>query len=116
MGFRSINEMIGRVDRLEARKAVDHWKAKGLISPISFSPRWWGRRWVGTPNGSRTTGWTSPSIGRVLLDLCKPALERGENVEATVPIRNRDRVVGTKVGSELTRRYGAKACRTTPSN
>src|SRR5262249_35057404 len=42
-----------------------------------------------------------------LLGLCKPALERGERVEATLPIRNRNRVVGTIVGSELTRRHRA---------
>src|SRR2546423_2626497 len=42
-----------------------------------------------------------------ILPLCAPALERGERVEATLPIRNVDRVVGTITGSELTRRYGA---------
>jgi glutamate synthase domain-containing protein 2/glutamate synthase domain-containing protein 1/glutamate synthase domain-containing protein 3 len=108
MGFRSINEMVGRVDRLEARKAVDHWKAKGVdFSNILFSPA------VGPEVGrycqmAQDHGLDGSLDRRVLLDLCKPALERGENVEATVPIRNRDRVVGTQVGSELTRRYGAK--------
>jgi glutamate synthase (ferredoxin) len=43
----------------------------------------------------------------VLLDLCKPALEKGQPVSATLPIRNRNRVVGTMLGSEVTRRYGA---------
>jgi glutamate synthase (ferredoxin) len=44
---------------------------------------------------------------RVLLKLCQPALERGERVCATLPIRNTNRVVGTITGSEITRRYGA---------
>ena len=44
----------------------------------------------------------------VLLDLCKPAIERGEEVVADLPIRNVNRVVGTITGSEITRKYGAK--------
>ncbi len=108
LGFRTVNEMIGRTDRLEMKKAIDHWKAKGLdLSNILYQPN------------------VSPDVGRycqipqdhglensldnqVLLELCKPALERGEPVEAVLPIRNINRVVGTIVGSELTRRYGAE--------
>ena len=45
---------------------------------------------------------------KTLLALAQPALERGEPVRATVPIRNVNRVVGTMVGSEVTRRYGAE--------
>jgi glutamate synthase domain-containing protein 2 len=52
---------------------------------------------------------------QVLLELCRPALERGEPVAATLPIRNVNRVVGTMLGSEVTRRYGADGCRKTPS-
>ncbi len=116
LGFRSINEMIGRVDRLEVRKAVDHWKARGLdFSSILYPP-------VVAPEVGRYRqmaqdhGLDASLDRRVLFDLCAPALERGEKVKATVPIRNRDRVVGTIVGSELTRRYGPRGCRTTRSN
>lgn len=108
LGFRTVNEMIGRTDKLEMNKAVDHWKAKGLdFSNILHRPN------------------VSPDVGRycqipqdhglensldnqILLELCKPALERGEPVEAVLPIRNTNRVVGTILGSELTRRYGAE--------
>jgi glutamate synthase domain-containing protein 3 len=108
MGFRTVNEMIGRVDRLEMRKAIDHWKAKGLdYSQIFHQPQvpsHVGRyRQVDQDHGlknclDRTT----------LLELCRPALERGEKVLATLPIRNTNRVVGTITGSELTRRHGAR--------
>jgi glutamate synthase domain-containing protein 2/glutamate synthase domain-containing protein 1/glutamate synthase domain-containing protein 3 len=108
LGFRTINEMIGHVDRLEARKAIDHWKAKGIdFSNILYQPD------------------VDPEVGRycqikqdhglaesldltVLLDLCRPAIEKGEKVVAELPIRNTHRVVGTITGSEVTRKWGAK--------
>ncbi|HZT79039.1 MAG TPA: glutamate synthase large subunit [Gemmataceae bacterium] len=108
LGFRTVNEMVGRTDKLEVRKAVEHYKAKGLdLSPILYQPP------------------VSASVGRycqvpqdhgldraldvtTLIPLCQPALERGEKVEAALPIRNVHRVVGTMLGSEVTRRYGAK--------
>jgi glutamate synthase (ferredoxin) len=106
LGFRSMNEMIGRVDRLEMRQVVDHWKAQGLdYSQIFYQPQvpaHVGRfRQVDQDHGlanclDKTT----------LLELCRPALERGERVEASLEIKNTHRVVGTITGSELTRRWG----------
>ena len=107
LGFRTLNEMVGRTDILEAKKAVEHWKAKGVdLSAILYQPQ------------------AGPEVGRycqmaqdhgldkslditTLLDLCKPALERGEAVKATLPIRNVHRVTGTILGNEITKRYGA---------
>jgi glutamate synthase (ferredoxin) len=108
LGFRSINEMIGRVDRLEPRQAVDHWKAKGLdFSKILYAPP--ADPAVGRyAQIAQDHGLDQSLDRRVLMDLCRPALERGKKVKATVPIRNRDRVVGTLVGSALTRRHGAR--------
>ncbi len=107
LGFRTVNEMIGRADKLEARRAVDHWKAKGLdLSNILYQP-------VVPPEVGRYCqipqdhGLDRALDNRVLLKLCAPALERGEPVRATLPIRNTNRVVGTILGSEVTRRYGA---------
>ena len=55
LGFRTINEMVGRVDRLELRQAIDHWKAKGLdYSGILHRPNV-GKKWVHTANKNRTT-------------------------------------------------------------
>ncbi len=107
LGFRSVDEMVGRVDRLEPRKAVDHWKARGLdFSNLLYQPD------------------VGPEIGRYcqipqdhgleqsldltqLLEICRPAIERREKVVAELPIRNINRVTGTITGSELTRRWGA---------
>jgi glutamate synthase (ferredoxin) len=105
LGFRTINEMVGRTDVLEARQAVEHWKAKGLdFSKILYQP----------PVG--------PEVGRYcqipqdhgleksldithLLDLCKPAIEKGEKVTVSLPIKNTNRVVGTILGNEITKRH-----------
>jgi glutamate synthase (ferredoxin) len=106
LGFRTLNEMVGRTDMLSPWKAIEHWKARGLdLAPILYQPN------------------VAPEVGRYrqqdqdhgleksldvtrLLDLCKPAIERGEKVTAELEIRNVNRVVGTIVGSEITRRHG----------
>jgi len=106
LGFRSVEQMIGRVDRLMPRKAIDHWKAKGFdFSNILYQPD------VGAEVGRfcqipQDHGLEKALDVTTLLDLCKPALERGERVRAELPIRNVNRVVGTITGSELTKKYG----------
>jgi glutamate synthase (ferredoxin) len=108
LGFRTINEMVGRTDRLEARKAVEHWKARGLdFSNILYQPN--------VPDSvgryrqiPQDHGLDKALDNTTLLKICEPALERGEKVVADVPIRNVNRVVGTILGSELTRRHGVK--------
>ncbi len=107
LGFRTIEEMIGRTDRLEARQAVEHWKAHGLdFSNILYRPEAPPEvgRYCQVPQDH---GLDRALDRQVLLDLCRPALEQGEPVAATLPIRNVNRVVGTMLGSEVTRRYGA---------
>jgi glutamate synthase (ferredoxin) len=106
LGFRTINEMIGRTDKLSVKKAVDHWKAHGLdFSKILYQPD--VPPDVGRYCQIRQDHGIENSLDvRVLLDLCKPALERGEKVRANLLIHNTDRVVGTITGSELTKRHG----------
>ncbi|MCS6851508.1 MAG: glutamate synthase large subunit [Gemmataceae bacterium] len=107
LGFRTINEMVGRTDKLEMRRAVDHYKARGLdFSAIFYSPPVDAKvgRYCQIPQDH---GLDKALDVTTLLPLCRPALERGEPVRATLPIRNVHRVVGTMVGSEITRRYGA---------
>jgi glutamate synthase (ferredoxin) len=107
LGFRTIDEMVGRTDKLEGRQAVAHWKASGLdLSPILYQPP------VGKEIGrfcqiEQDHGLEKSLDVSVLLELCKPAIERGEKIRATVPVCNVNRVVGTIVGNEVTRKYGA---------
>ena len=108
LGFRSVEEMVGRVDKLEARAAIDHWKARGLdFSNLLYAPEVdpdWGRYCQDEQDHGLER---SPDL-TTLLEVCRPAIERGEEVVAELPIRNVNRVVGTIAGSEITRRHGAK--------
>ena len=107
LGFRTIEEMIGRVDRLEAKKAVAHWKAKGLdFSNLLYQPD--AGNDIGRFKQMEQDHGIEKSLDMTqLLEICKPAIERGEKVEADLKIRNINRVFGTITGSEVTRKYGA---------
>ncbi len=108
LGFRTINEMIGRTDKLEARDAVEHWKARGLdFSNILYQPDVPASvgRYCQIPQDH---GLDKALDNTTLLQICAPALERRERVVAELPIRNVNRVVGTILGSEITRRHGVE--------
>jgi glutamate synthase (ferredoxin) len=106
LGFRTINDMVGHAECLEMKPAVDHWKAKGLdFSKILYQPD------AGPEVGRYKTEEQDHALEasldmRKILPLCKPAIDNGTKVEATLPIRNVNRVVGTITGSEITRKYG----------
>jgi len=106
LGFRTVNEMIGHTEVIEMKPAVDHYKAQGLdFSKILYQPD------VGPDVGRYQTeaqdhGLEASLDMTAILPLCKPAIERGEKVEAKLPIRNVNRVVGTITGSAVTRAHG----------
>jgi glutamate synthase (ferredoxin) len=106
LGIRKLEDMIGRTDKLAPWKAIDHWKAKGLdLTPILHQPRVDENvprfRQIDQDHGLEK----SLDITR-LLSICEPAIERGERVHADLPIRNVNRVVGTIVGSDVTKKWG----------
>ena len=108
LGFRTMDEMIGRIDRLDVKPALDHWKARGLdFSMILHRPA------VGPEVAIRKVrrqdhGLTKSLDGTILIPACLPALERRERVSLRLPIRNVHRTVGTLLGFEVTSRYGAE--------
>jgi len=107
LGFRTIEEMVGRSDRLQMNGAITHWKAKGLdFSNLLYQPDV-DMEALQTCQVKQDHGLEKTLDAQILLDLCKPALERGESVRAELPIRNINRSVGVRLGSEVTRRYGA---------
>ncbi|MGN6128812.1 MAG: glutamate synthase large subunit, partial [Nocardioidaceae bacterium] len=105
LGFRTLDEAIGRAEVLDVERAVDHWKAAGLdLTPILHVPA--------LPEGAarHNTGGQEHGLERSLdvtrlVPLAQPALERGEPVRAQLEIRNVHRTVGTILGHEVTKRY-----------
>ncbi len=105
LGFRTVTEMVGHVELLDTRKAIAHYKAKGLdFSKIFHKPI--------PKNGSplhqviAQDHGIDKALDNSLIQRCAPALESGKPVTLDVPIRNVNRTVGTMLGSELTRRHG----------
>ncbi|MBF0124117.1 MAG: glutamate synthase large subunit [Magnetococcales bacterium] len=105
MGFRTMDEMIGRVDCLEVKPAVDHWKARGLdFSAILHKPD--------VPSNVATR-YVQPQqhdiadvLDHKLLDLAERAFKNRESIEIRLPIHNTDRTVGAMLGGEISKRFG----------
>ncbi len=106
LGFRSISEMVGRVDKLEMSNAINHWKAKGLdYSKILYRPQ------VGPEVGTYCQIKQDHLLDRSLdmaeiLQRAQPAIKEGKPVEINLPIINTNRVVGTLTGAEISRHHG----------
>jgi glutamate synthase domain-containing protein 2/glutamate synthase domain-containing protein 3 len=107
MGFRKMNDMIGRADMIEMRPAIDHWKASGLdFSQLLFTP----------PVPSRVSRRCSipqdhgleVALDNRLIEYAKPALDDGTAVDFKIPIRNVDRAVGAMLSGEIARKYGSR--------
>jgi len=106
LGFRKVEEMIGRSDQLDFNKAIAHWKAKGLdYSAIFYQPPHGPE--VATRRLREQDHGLDKALDYELIQKAKPALEKKEKVSFEMPIRNLNRTVGTILGSELSRRYGA---------
>ena len=108
LGFRTINEMVGRTDALEVNDAIDHWKAKDIdLSALLYSPNLPAK--VGRYHTVDQDHELEKTLDfQELIPICKKAIENQEPVEFTTAIRNINRVTGTMLGSEITRRYGEK--------
>ncbi len=109
LGFRTIEEMVGRTDVLTVgERAKSHWKAKHLdLSPLLYQPDVPVEvgRFYRQPQDHKL----DETLDRQqLLKLCEPALVGGQRVQATLPIGNTNRVTGTILGSEVTKRCGAE--------
>ncbi len=105
MGFRTINEMVGRMDRLDTREAIEHWKARGLdFSRLLKMPD--------VPDDIATYCCETQDHGlekaldNSLIELCRDAIESGNPISLEMPISNSNRTVGTTLSYEIARRYG----------
>jgi len=110
LGFRTVDEMIGHRDKLDMKKAIDHWKAKKLdLSPILYMPPVPDH--VITRRVHNQDHGLDKALDNRLLELAKDALEQKKPIELPLPIRNANRTVGTILGSEITRLYGGQGLR-----
>lgn len=107
LGFKTFQEMVGQVDRLDTNKAIEHWKAQGLdFSAVLQKPA--------IPAG--TTAYCSKkqehdfslSLDPDLINKCKDAIEKQSPVNLSVSIRNCNRTVGAMLSSEVSRKHGSK--------
>ena len=106
LGFRKLEEMVGRVDCLQQRTDVTHWKAKGIdLSSILYNPpvpHHVGRRQMQPQDHG-----LEAALDRHLIKQCKKALEEQIPVSVSLPIRNVHRTVGAMLSGEIARRYGS---------
>ena len=106
LGFRTVDEMVGRVDKIDASVADAHWKAKGIdLSSILYSPplpaRVARRCVVAQDHG------LNQALDHILIEKAAPALESQTPVSGSFAIRNVHRTVGAMLGGEIARRYGS---------
>jgi glutamate synthase (NADPH) large chain len=106
LGFRTFNEMIGRVDLLDVSEAIRHWKAQGLdLTPI-LSPAETIYDDVKVFKCVPQDHGLKEAMDNELIEKSMPALERKEKVVLEKTIRNVDRTVGTMLSHEIAKRYG----------
>ncbi len=105
LGFRTLAEAIGQVELLDTKKAIAHWKASGLnLEPILKFPD--DTKYKARKKEVEQDHGLSGALDNELLKLAAPALQTGEHLAISLPIRNRNRTVGTILGSEITKRFG----------
>jgi len=105
LGYRTLLEAVGHVESLDTRKAVEHWKAAGLnLEPLLVRPD------VDSPlhNTIKQDHGLDAALDNTLIKLSEAALVTAEAVRIDLPVRNVNRTVGTMLGAEITRKYGAE--------
>ncbi|RCV50740.1 glutamate synthase large subunit [Marinitenerispora sediminis] len=106
LGFRTLDEAVGAVELLDTAEAVDHWKAADLdLSPILHDVQPWAsdhRRHVRAQDHG-----LEKALDNTLIQLSEGALEYRQPLTLDLPVRNVNRTVGTMLGHEVTKRYGA---------
>jgi glutamate synthase (NADPH) large chain len=107
LGFRTLREAVGHVDRIRTRDLTGHWKASRLdfsdvLVAADAGPGVAVCRVKEQDHGLET------ALDRKLIEICQRALEAGEPVEASLPVRNVHRTIGAMLAGEVARRYGAE--------
>jgi glutamate synthase (NADPH) large chain len=105
LGFRTFNEMIGQVGKLDTRKAIEHWKAHGVdLSRILYQPEL--KPGIGIHHSESQNHHLDKALDQVLVREAADALASGTPVRLQHPIRNVNRAVGAMLSGEVARKYG----------
>lgn len=105
LGFRTVTEMIGRVDCLNMKRAVDHWKAEGVdLSKLLYQAP--AREGVAVHNCDTQDHNLEAAMDKELIEAARPALDSGETVRIERDINNVNRTVGAMLSGEVAKRYG----------
>ena len=105
LGFRTVGEMVGQSDRLEMRKAIEHWKAAHVdLSKILYKPE--APEHVGIHCSQAQDHGLEHALDFQLIERVQPALEKGEKVSINIPIFNVNRTVGTILSHEISNLHG----------
>ncbi len=107
LGFRFLDEAIGRAELLDTVGAIDHWKADGLdLSPIFYVPD--GDKDTPRHNVARQDHGLEHALDQTLIQLAAGAINEGKPVTLDLPIRNVNLTVGTLLGHHVTKKHGAR--------
>ncbi|HET6195973.1 MAG TPA: glutamate synthase-related protein, partial [Acetobacteraceae bacterium] len=105
LGFKTVNEMIGRVDKLNMTKAISHWKAKGVdLSRILYSVT--PKPGVAIHHREQQNHGLESALDHELIAAAQPSIENGQPVRLERTIRNVDRTVGAMLSGEVAKRHG----------
>ncbi|MFW6092610.1 MAG: glutamate synthase large subunit [Pseudomonadota bacterium] len=107
LGFRTVNEMVGRVDALDADLALEHWKSRGLDLSAILTPAEQPPEFLGSYAIHEQDHELDKALDNELMELARPALERGEPVREELTIVNTNRVVGGMLSNLIAREKGA---------
>jgi glutamate synthase (NADPH) large chain len=109
LGVRKIEELIGHTELLDTKKGIEHWKARGLDFSRIFALPKVPAAHLGGParfHCEKQDHGLEKALDNRLIELAKPAIERGEKVTIETPIRNINRTAGTMLSHEIAKRYG----------
>jgi glutamate synthase (NADPH/NADH) large chain len=108
LGFRTVNEMIGRVDVLEADNAIDHWKASGIDLTALLTAAEKPHENVAVYNTQKQNHGLEKALDNEIIKRAKATIEKGEAVSMQLPVVNTNRVVGTMLSHELAKAHQGK--------
>ncbi|MFW5431765.1 MAG: glutamate synthase large subunit [Methylophilaceae bacterium] len=105
IGIAKFDDLIGRADLLDMKKGIEHWKINGLdFTKVFHLPEMSAS--VSRYNDDTQDHGLANALDNKLIELAKPAIEKGEKVKIDIGITNTNRTVGTMLSNQIAKRYG----------